>query len=395
MRKKIPLILLAIVIFGIGIAFLFNKKQDPVDRVSTGTTNAAEEQHADNNSIRIVAAGDNIPHDTLNARAKTGSGYDYTSYFNNVLPIMKTADIMFCNQESPSAGDTLGVSGYPSFNAPSDFSKSLQKVGCNVINLANNHAADRGTAGIDATIDVWDNLKPLAHSGTAKDQAGQNTVSYFTVKNKKFAILSFTDLSNNTDIPGYALNFFSDTLINTLVGEANKNADYVIISAHWGTEDSPEATSSQQSWAQKLANAGADLVIGTGPHVLGPVDTLTGAGGTKVPVYYSIGNMLTTQLKLEELIGGFAVIDLDTSGDQIALKELSFVPTYMHYEWSGADEAAENLLARDNIMIYPLDTAADALSKTRFGTSVDEQTNRVTNLLNSNIPVTIKSSKDF
>ena len=331
--------------------------------------------------IRIAAMGDMLPHDTVNLRAKTDEGYDYLQFFDKITSRLDGADIIFCNQESPSAGAEYGITGFPSFNAPTEFSRDLAKLGCNVINLANNHVADKGQQAINATLDTWDNLDTLAVSGANRTQAEQNSVSYFEVAGKKFAFIAFTDLSNNRSIEAHSINMFSQSLVTSLASEAAANADYVIASAHWGIEDSSTVSSAQRGWAELLASNGVDLIIGTGPHVLQPVETIG-----KTTVFYSIGNFLSTQLTIDQLIGGIAYIDIPLGEGE---PELSFVPTYMSYTWNAADANAENLLARDNLDLYPLSEASLLIEQSLFDTSAQTQTTRVRDLLNQKTSVEI------
>ncbi len=335
-------------------------------------------------AIRIAAVGDMLPHDTVNLRAEVGDGYDYTPFFTNVQPYVADADIVFCNQESPSAGNNFGVTGYPTFNAPVEFSRDLEKFGCNVINLANNHVADKGQDGVNGTLDTWKALSPLAVSGANRDAASQAEPAYFEVGGRKIAFIAFTDLSNNTSIPSHTINMFSDSLVERLATEAAANADFVIASAHWGVEDSSTVTVGQRNWAKMLAQNGVDLIIGTGPHVLQPVEKI---GNTYV--FYSLGNFLSTQLEIEQLTGGIAYIDVPLGE---GAPTVSFLPTYMHYTWSADEAAVEDLLARNNLNLYPLDKAESRIADSLFDTTMQEQLTRITKLLNAETPVEILTS---
>ncbi len=396
MDKKRILALVALgVLLLIGALFWWQRSDSPNQRTAVGTTasdsetntNDTSEQSASSptQSLRIAAVGDMLPHDTVNLRAQSGDSYDYTPFFTNVASYLQDADIVFCNQESPSAGEEYGISGYPSFNAPKEFSRDLEKVGCNVINLANNHIADKGQDAINETLNTWDNLNPHAVSGANRNANEQSQVSYFEVEGRTIAFIAFTDLSNNSSIAMHAVNMFDETLVRTLAREAAGNADYVIASAHWGVEDSDTVTVGQESWAQLLADNGVDLIIGTGPHVLQPIDTI---GDTTV--IYSLGNFLSTQLTIEQLTGGIAYIDI-TFDDQAP--SVSFLPTYMSYTWSAEEAAAENLLARNNLNLYPLDAAGSRIASSLFNTSADEQLERIREVLNRRQPVTILSSQ--
>lgn len=358
---------------------------DSSSALSENTTNTGSDTSQSQQTkeyLRIAAMGDMLPHETLNHRAQvSGSTYDYLQFLDQVSTKLDGSDIVFCNQESPSAGEAFGISGYPSFNAPQKFSQDLNEFGCNVINLANNHVADKGQAAINETLTIWDSLDVLAVAGANRSKAQQDTISYFEHSGKKFAFIAFTDLSNNTAIDGYSINMFSAELTSALAKEASANADYVIASAHWGIEDSPSVSDSQRNWATLLANNGVDLVLGTGPHVLQPVEKI---GDTIV--FYSLGNFLSTQLTIEQLTGGIAYIDIPISGGE---PKLSFVPTYMGYTWTAEQELAQDLLSRDDLDVYPLSEAADQIERSLFETTVQEQISRITNLLNSSAEVQI------
>jgi poly-gamma-glutamate synthesis protein (capsule biosynthesis protein) len=340
--------------------------------------------------IHVVAMGDMLAHDTIIANAKTSDGYDFSQYFASIRSSYSSADLIFCNQEGLSSGESYGISGYPTFNAPTQFAAGLQSgAGCNFINLANNHMGDKGAAAISSTLDVWANLKPLAVSGANKNADDQNKVSYATINGIKIGFLAFADFSNNSSIPSYCVNNYHDEeLVRKLVDEARKNSDVVMVSMHWGIEDSNEVSGDQQAQTSLLSSLGVDLIIGTGPHVLQKVQTINRTDGGKTVVWYSLGNMLSSQLKIQELIGGIALFDItkDING-KVSVSGLSFIPTYMHYEWTADQAAKSDLLARKNAKIYLLSEAAEPMSRSLFNTNVSEQKKYVINTLGGEVNV--------
>ena len=205
-KNKKPLILGALVFFIFIAGFCFFYLKEPkTPPISTSTKTTTIPANVDN-TITFIVSGDELPHTSVDQNALTASGsYNYLPFFSLVQPYMTSADMSFCNQESPSDPNDA-VSGYPTFNAPSIFPQDLQRIGCNIINLANNHADDKGQAGIDATLDVWDSLKPLAVAGTARSPAEQNQVALFTVKGVRFAFLAYTQCSNGQNVSSYGLN---------------------------------------------------------------------------------------------------------------------------------------------------------------------------------------------
>jgi poly-gamma-glutamate synthesis protein (capsule biosynthesis protein) len=157
---------------------------------------------------------------------------------------------------------------------------------------------------------------------------------------------------------------------------------------HWGVEDSGVVNSDQQTAVNLLSSLGVDMVIGTGPHVLQKAQTVTRSDGGKMVVWYSLGNMLSSQLNIDELIGGIAQFDITKTADKkVTITNLAFTPTYMHYEWTAAEAAKSDLLARKNAMIYLLKDAAVPLSKSLFNTTVAAQQKYVVDTLGSEVTV--------
>lgn len=326
--------------------------------------------------IRVIAMGDMLPHDSVNQNAQLdGGGYDYAPFFAGIRGQLDSADVTFCNQEVPTAGVEFGVSGYPTFNAPTEFARDLRgAVGCDLVNLATNHNADKGVAGIAATRGVWDGLAPAVVSGANRSVEEQQGLALFEQDGVKFALVSFAEFSN-APIDAVSLNLIeNDALVQSLMSDARANADVVIVSAHWGTEDSHEVNTAQRAFASKLAGLGADVIVGTGPHVLQPVEWLDRAGGGRTLVWYSIGNMLSTQLELDQRTGVIAGFDVarDEAG-KVTVENPTAIVTYMHYDWTAEQESAGDLAARHNLSITPLADSAALLAQTRFGVTAEQQ----------------------
>lgn len=354
------------------------------------TSQTVKKPKKNDNIIHFAAMGDMLAHDTIISNAKTENGYDFAKYFTNIRSSYSNANVIFCNQEGLSSGETFGISGYPSFNAPVQFSSGLQSgAGCNLINLANNHMGDKGVNATDATIGVWNNLKPLGFSGANKSAADQQDVSFSEVNGIKIGFVSFADFNNNKATPAYSVNIYHDeTLTRALVTKARAKADLVIVSMHWGVEDSNVVSTDQIAEVNLLSSLGVDVVIGTGPHVLQKVETVTRSDGGKMIVWYSLGNMLSSQLNIKELIGGIAQFDVTkVDAGKVNIDNLSFTPTYMHYEWTASEAANSDLLARKNAMIYLLDSATSPLSRSLFKTTVAEQKQYVIDTLGSGVAV--------
>lgn len=366
-------VLMIAVAVGAWWAFVFNVEPDQPPAAKP--TPPAVTAPAEPERITIAAMGDMLPHDAVHLNARRDDGtYDYGQFFTGIQPLYADADLVFCNQEVPSAGEGFGITGYPVFNAPEQFAIDLRNaVGCNVINLATNHAADLGPAGITTTRAVWDTLAPLSISGANRSPEEQNTVVYSEVSGVTFALVSFAEYSNSP-IDAVSLNTFGNTaLFDQLITQARANADIVMVSMHWGTEDSHQVNATQSSFAQRAADLGADVILGTGPHVLQPVTWLNRADGGRTLVWYSLGNMLNTQLNLNQRIGVVATFEVNADGETAVISNPVAHLTYMHYDWTAQQEAAGDLLSRTNLSLNPLANSAELLATTRFQNASVEQ----------------------
>ncbi|GAA1794155.1 CapA family protein [Leucobacter iarius] len=384
-RLAITLSVVALLLIGGGAAAAFAFMPHPVEPKPKASSSATPSPSASSKPttpdvpkpISVIAMGDMLPHDSVNQNAKQADGtWNYGQFFTGITKELDAADVRFCNQEVPSAGVEFGISGYPTFNAPTEFARDLRKtVGCDLVNTATNHTADKGVEGIAATRKAWDTLKPAIVDGANRSAQEQQTVPIFEKDGVKIALVSFAEYSN-APIDGVSLNLMSnDALVTQLMAQARKQADVVIVSAHWGTEDSHEVNDQQRGFAQKVANLGADVVIGTGPHVLQPVAWLDRSGGGRTLVWYSIGNMLNTQIALDQRTGLIARFELARAkaGGPVTVQNPTGVLTYMHYDWTAEDEAANRLDARKNLSITPLADSASLLSRTRFGVTPAQQ----------------------
>ncbi|HVS58879.1 MAG TPA: CapA family protein [Candidatus Saccharimonadales bacterium] len=353
-------------------------------------------------TIHLLAAGDFLAHDTVNEAAKQPDGsYDYMPIMDQFTSIFHASDIRFCNDAQLNGGAKFGISGYPTFNSPTEFAVDMEKVGCNMVNTGTNHSFDRNQAAINATQDVWDGLpNMLAVAGQNRNQAEHDTVHYFTVKGVKFAFLAYTTYIN-TDAPlqdTYGVNVFSKSFASTQIKEAKAHgAQMIIASMRWGTEYSETVNAEQKQLAQWLADQGVDIVLGHGPHVLQTVQQLTGTNGNKTTVWYSLGDFIGTQLPPDTLFNGLATIDIDIKTHHVT--HLGFLPIYMHYEWTAAQAKRQNnadLLARHNLKMYFLDQTTQAMiDSQQLQTTVAAQRQRIQHTLDTYINVPLITKQQY
>lgn len=337
--------------------------------------------------ISFVATGDWIAHDTINTQAKQNDGsYNYSPMVKDLKPYLAQSDIRFCNDPILNGGRALGITGYPKFNSPTDFVTNMGQFGCNLVNTASNHSFDFTQANITASVAAWKTVpNMLAVAGENTNQAEHDSVHYFSVKGVKMAFLAYTTYINN-DAPAqneYGVNVFSTAFAGSQIAEAKAHGAKVIVaSMRWGTEYSTTVTAEQTKDAQYLADQGVQLILGHGSHELQPVQHLTGAGGGKTIVWYSLGNFINTQIPAETLFNGLAYMTIDPKTYEAAV--VGYLPLYVNYDWTAAQAAAENTNARSNVHMYLLEkTTQQLIDNQQLKTTVAAQQSRMTSTLGS------------
>ncbi len=383
---RICALVLVILAIASGVYAFVIRKQQPVTPSAPATSVAPEPQVTTSpTSIRLLATGDFIAHDSVNADAKKPDGsYDYLQLMSNFQPAFARSDIRFCNDPILNGGEALGVTGYPKFNSPTGFVTDMGKLGCNVVNTASNHSFDFNQTYIDASVDAWAGVpNMLAVAGQNKSQAEHDSVDVFDVKGVKFAFLAYTSYTNSAPQNAYGLNVFSQDFASKQIAAARAaGAQVIIVSMRWGTEYSGEVNAQQKQQAQFLADQGVDLVLGHGPHVVQAAARLKGAGGSETTVFYSLGNFLNTQIPAETLFSGIAAVDFDITSHKITT--VQYAPIYMHYEWSSTEAQSQALLARHNLHLYPLEQATqDMIAANQLKTTAEAQKQRLQTTLGS------------
>lgn len=349
-------------------------------------------------NFRIVATGDMITHDSVNQNAKQADGsFNYAPMLSEIKPLLEKSQTRICHNTVPAGGVGMGISGYPSFNAPTELIGGFATSGCNILSLASDHINDKGQGAIDATLTEIDKQKDIViNSGANRSAEHQNRETTFNVGDGalKMAYFSYTTRQASAGSTPFGVNVYNKEFARSQIGAWRDKVDFILVSMCWGREDSGDVDPAQESIAQELSELGADVVFGHCTHVVQPVKTINSSTtGRQTTVYYSLGNALNSQLPIETLIGGFAVIDIDLETKKIT--SAGFLPTYMHYEWTAAEKTAKTLNARKNLKLYPLDKADAVLAASQNGTTSAAQTDRIKGIVNKLTPVKMLTSADF
>lgn len=338
----IPACVAVAVVVGLAVSGKVTADRDKVNPTVTSTKPAVTEEAAPVNSkVTLVAVGDNLIHNTLIDAGKQDDGsLDYSSFYDNISDYVKSADIACINQETMLGGPDFEYLGYPCFNTPWEVGEAAINAGFDVFTCATNHSLDvQKFAGIEAECTFFEKHPEVVHIGTNKTEEEYNTVTYYEKNGIKFALLNYTYGTNGIPIPDdkpWCVNMLDEEKVTADVKKARENADCVIVFPHWGTENSHEINELQRKYVKIFSDNGVDIVIGTHPHVLQPVEWVTNeTTGKKMLVYYSIGNFISHQVNLNQMCGGMAEITVERIDGEIKITSAKLAPVIDFYHNTG------------------------------------------------------------
>nr|WP_273388422.1 CapA family protein [Cohnella zeiphila] len=267
----------------------------PQEKPPAGTTEAS-----------LVAVGDIMSHAPqlpgyYDAATRT---YDFKPWFRYVKPLLSKGDWVVANLETPLAGADLTYTGYPRFNAPDELADALKDAGFGILTTANNHTLDRGYVGIARTLATL-RSKGLVPVGTSVSRYDSQRLTIVEKNGIKLGFLAYTYGTNGIPIPKdhpYAVNLIDLSKITDDIKRLREaGADAVAVSLHFGIEYQRMPNDDQKDIARSVVAAGADLVLGSHPHVVQPYETIevpdpTSPDGIRRGfVIYSMGNFVSNQ----------------------------------------------------------------------------------------------------
>jgi len=283
--------------------------------------------------VMVMFTGDIMGHDGQISSAlddSTGT-YSYDSVFKYVSPILSAADITIGNLEVTLGGKPY--KGYPTFSSPDELAMACRGAGFDILTTANNHAADRGPKGIARTIRVLDSLN-IRHTGTWTDGRARDTLSplMITENGITLALLSYTYGTNGIVVPPPAVVSYIDTtrIGNDIKASAARGADLTIVSVHWGTEYDTIPSAEQKRLAAAMFRSGADIIIGSHPHVIQPMTATVDSTGLSEPVVWSMGNFVSNQRQQRRDGGAMICLELTKRGDKVFITEAGYILTWVY-----------------------------------------------------------------
>ena len=249
-------------------------------------------------TLSLFFCGDVIQHlpQIYSAHEPTEKDYNYLKCFRYIAPLWHDSDFVIANLETTLSDKEF--SGYPRFSSPWQIARDLQRLGVTTFVTANNHCCDQLAQGITKTIYYLDSLG-IAHTGIFMDTLSymKRNPLYLQKDGFKIALLNYTYGTNGLPIPkGFVVSLIDTTVIKRDIRQAQRDsATNIITFMHWGYEYHTSPNKEQKTLAAWLHAQGADIVIGSHPHVVQPLEyNLMDKDTTGVTVY-SLGNFISNQ----------------------------------------------------------------------------------------------------
>ncbi len=374
MRKKL-LTLGIVVLMGLATACgkeeEANKKTDVVVETTTKEKETEKETEPETeppfvaSEVNIMAVGDILIHETARDSGIMPDGsYNYDHFFRMITEELEWGDMNIVNEEVIIGGKELGLTCYPCFNAAYEMGDSLVNVGFNVILHATNHTLDKGEAGVNNCIEFWKKYPDIGVLGINETQEDTEEIYVYEKDGIKIAVLNYTYGTNGIPLPAdrpYIVNLLDEDRVKKDLAKAEEIADFTVVCPHWGSEYTHTPTDHEVYWAEVFIENGADLIIGTHPHVIQPVEWVESTNGNKALVYWSLGNFVSNQDLSATMVEAMAkvVITNDKDGN-VFIKDYEVQPLVNHYvRGSGVmcayklEDYNEELAAVNRIHVWP------------------------------------------
>lgn len=346
----------------------------------------------------VTAAGDNLIHYSVYKNAEAyagGNGFDFAPIYENTRYIVEGADVAVLNQETiiSQSNEIRGANGGALlFNSPPEVAYAVIDLGFDVFTMANNHLLDYGADALEESIRFWNGLADeydLTVLGAYLNEEDANNIRIREVNGIKIAFLAYAEHINGFSIPEDSslrviMNYEED-VIERQIKEAKEMADAVIVSAHWGVEDTHEVSQDRIDLANKMVGWGADVILGCHTHTAETMEWIERDDGTRGFVYYSMGNFVCAQTDNFNVVGEMPDFDIVLDGEtgEVRLENVGCIPTIVHYDDGNFS----------NMRIYPYSMYTPELANSHGlpyaipqGTYTDFGWDVVNNIIEENIP---------
>lgn len=311
-RILIALVFIALIGFGIKYGMHYLKNNKPTNKPESKETKKKEEKEKVSET-NLIMVGDALIHSSVYndaARLANYQGYDFKPMITLIKEKVKDYDIAYYNQETILGGTALGLDDYPTFNSPQEVGDAMIDAGFNLVSLATNHTVDSGKNAVLESRKYWNKQSNVQAVGSYSSDEEKAEIESKVLESNgiTYAMLNYTYGTNGMPVANsYLVNVWPTNLDLNIVSSDTKyqsykdtvkkdiekirdKVDVLIVAMHWGVEYTHTPTEYEKDMAKFLADNNVDIIIGTHPHVIQPVEWI---GDTIV--FYSLGNFISAQ----------------------------------------------------------------------------------------------------
>ena len=361
-------------------AELEKQSQEIFSQISSSISQTNQDISESDSIIKMSAVGDILCSDEMLADAYNESTktYDFSHMFNNISGFINKADIVMGTMET-----SIIEGEYNDKVAPVEFARSVKNSGINLVTISHNHSLDNGVNGLKETSE---NLEKLGFDVFGDKIESANAVCIKEVKNTKIAFLTYTCFIDGQEEKSKeelnCVNMYSEEQVKSDIEYAKENeAEYICVMIHWGDAISSTVSDGQKEIADFLVENGVNLIIGSHPSVVQPMEVRKNAEGDNVFIAYSIGTYIST-LSAEEARTELVLnIELRKSGkdDKVYLNKVDYTPIYMLDLGEGALDRFQLIDMKEEAMTYT-SGSAQSISRETYDKLI-EGLNRLNNIL--------------
>ena len=313
--------------------------------------NIEKENIKNTTSTSLIMVGDNLIHSSIYEEANRNAnyeGYDFKPMYKMIKSIVSNYDIAYYNQETIIGGSKIGLSSYPAFNSPYEVADAMIDAGFNLVSLATNHTLDRGKQAVLNSRNYWNSKENVLAVGSYFSQEERNKIDIKESNGITYTMLNYTYGTNGINVPedeNYLVNIwpmngnnpekdieyqnYKQQVLEDIKRVRDK-VDVLLVAMHWGIEYQNMPNAYQKDAAKFLSDNGVDIIIGTHPHVIEPIDYIN-----NTLVIYSLGNFASAHevVNMDNRVGLMTSLEIekDLKTNKITIKNLENELLYMYY----------------------------------------------------------------
>ena len=290
-------------------------------------------------SFTFIGVGDNLYHGALYYRQRmAGNGYNFDTYYDGTREYSENADLAYINMETICNGDEhYELSSYPLFNGPKEVIDAVYNAGFDWWSISSNHSLDTGANGLLEQLNtIHEKYPDIITTGSHTSLEDKNTPIVKEINGIKVGFLGYTYGLNGLIVPEdkeWLVSMIDKNQMKIDMEALSKVSDIQMVAMHWGVEYSTSISEEQKDLTKYLNELGAEVIIGTHPHVIEPAEIYHGENQDTL-VYYSLGNYTSAQDAAPRMVGGMAsfTVNYDPNTFKTSFTDVKFIPTVTWFD---------------------------------------------------------------